>query len=181
MGVSRVTGKYVHLVWSISSSVFNSWSFYIQKGFAGMALTARDRQHVGLLHGESGLLNTIQDIRMKLIHLLFSEKSAYFKFSVDVIHPSRFIGNVFSLATHPLSYLFHSQTSAVQNSAGLILCMRPTNERRRYNVTSSLIGWAHMIHEIRSTLFPVMVWRQTITWTNADISSNMSPDGHCWG
>ena len=23
------------------------------------------------------------------------------------------------------------------------LCMRPTNERRRYNVTSSLIGWAH--------------------------------------
>ena len=24
-----------------------------------------------------------------------------------------------------------------------ILCMRPANERRRYNVTSSLIGWAH--------------------------------------
>ena len=24
-----------------------------------------------------------------------------------------------------------------------ILCMRPTNERRRYNVTSSPIGWAH--------------------------------------
>ena len=27
--------------------------------------------------------------------------------------------------------------------AGIILCMRPANERRRYNVTSSLIGWAH--------------------------------------
>ena len=26
---------------------------------------------------------------------------------------------------------------------GIILCMRPTNEGRRYNVTSSLIGWAH--------------------------------------
>ena len=26
---------------------------------------------------------------------------------------------------------------------GIILCMRPANERRRYNVTSSLIGWAH--------------------------------------
>ena len=26
---------------------------------------------------------------------------------------------------------------------GAILCMRPANERRRYNVTSSLIGWAH--------------------------------------
>ena len=26
---------------------------------------------------------------------------------------------------------------------GIILCMCPANERRRYNVTSSLIGWAH--------------------------------------
>ena len=26
---------------------------------------------------------------------------------------------------------------------GFILCMRPANERRRYIVTSSLIGWAH--------------------------------------
>ena len=26
---------------------------------------------------------------------------------------------------------------------GIILCMRPANERRRYNVTSFLIGWAH--------------------------------------
>ena len=25
--------------------------------------------------------------------------------------------------------------------AGIILCMRPPNERRRYNVTSSLMGW----------------------------------------
>ena len=27
--------------------------------------------------------------------------------------------------------------------AGIIMRMRPANERRRYNVTSSLIGWAH--------------------------------------
>ena len=26
---------------------------------------------------------------------------------------------------------------------GIIFCMCPANERRRYNVTSSLIGWAH--------------------------------------
>ena len=26
--------------------------------------------------------------------------------------------------------------------AGLILCLRPANERRRYFVTTSLIGWA---------------------------------------
>ena len=29
------------------------------------------------------------------------------------------------------------------NDAGVILCMCSANERRRYNVTSSLIGWAH--------------------------------------
>ena len=27
---------------------------------------------------------------------------------------------------------------------GIILCMHPANERRHYNVTSSLIGWAHI-------------------------------------
>ena len=27
--------------------------------------------------------------------------------------------------------------------AGIILCMHPANRRRRYNVRSSLIGWAH--------------------------------------
>ena len=28
-------------------------------------------------------------------------------------------------------------------AAGLILGLRPANERRRYKVTPSLIGWAH--------------------------------------
>ena len=27
--------------------------------------------------------------------------------------------------------------------AGIVLCMRPANERRCYNVTPSLIGWVH--------------------------------------
>ena len=31
----------------------------------------------------------------------------------------------------------------LNKQAGIILCMRPANERRRYSVTSSLIGWAH--------------------------------------
>ena len=29
------------------------------------------------------------------------------------------------------------------SAAGIVLCMHPANERRRYIVTSSLIGWAH--------------------------------------
>ena len=28
-------------------------------------------------------------------------------------------------------------------SPGIILCMRPANERRRYTVTPPVIGWAH--------------------------------------
>ena len=31
---------------------------------------------------------------------------------------------------------------------GVILCMSPANERRRYNVTSSLVGWAHSIKSL---------------------------------
>ena len=31
----------------------------------------------------------------------------------------------------------------LSTKAWIILCMRPTNERRHYNVTLSLIGWAH--------------------------------------
>ena len=31
----------------------------------------------------------------------------------------------------------------ILSSSGIILCMRPANGRRRYNVTSSLIGWTH--------------------------------------
>ena len=33
-------------------------------------------------------------------------------------------------------------TSILVSSAGLIPGLHPANERRRYNVTSSLIGWA---------------------------------------
>ena len=40
--------------------------------------------------------------------------------------------------------LIHSQMCCRMNtfSTGIILCKRPANERRCYNVTSSLIGWA---------------------------------------
>ena len=31
----------------------------------------------------------------------------------------------------------------VVNTVGIILCMHPANERWRYSVTPSLIGWAH--------------------------------------
>ena len=38
-----------------------------------------------------------------------------------------------------------SQISADRNvpCSGIIMCMHPANERRRYSVTSFLIGWAH--------------------------------------
>ena len=43
----------------------------------------------------------------------------------------------------PNEYDIPAATKAPHMFPGIILCMRPANERRRYNVTSSLIGWAH--------------------------------------
>ena len=34
----------------------------------------------------------------------------------------------------------------------IILCMRPANERRRYIVTSYLIGWAHIQYDVSFTM-----------------------------
>ena len=41
------------------------------------------------------------------------------------------------------SFVFFASTLHLWYCQGVILCMCPTNERRRYIVTSSLIGWAH--------------------------------------
>ena len=35
-------------------------------------------------------------------------------------------------------------------NAGIILCMHPSNDRLCYNITSSLIGWAHSQNDPRS-------------------------------
>ena len=37
----------------------------------------------------------------------------------------------------------HSKFISFQVFAGIILCMHPANERWRYSVTPSLIGWAY--------------------------------------
>ena len=44
----------------------------------------------------------------------------------------------------------------VYEYAGTILCMRSANERRRYNVTSSLIGWAHIYKMIPGIVYMFM-------------------------
>ena len=59
-----------------------------------------------------------------------------------------------------------SLSSILTVHAWIILCMRPANERRRYIVTSSLIGWAHT--QIDSCLRPDFVyapsqWETTVT------------------
>ena len=38
------------------------------------------------------------------------------------------------------------------NSPGIILCMHPANERWRYIVRSSLIGWAHILYRYSKSL-----------------------------
>ena len=44
---------------------------------------------------------------------------------------------------HNVYFLLHHSINTLQNNfKGLILGLRPSNERRRYNVTPPLIGWA---------------------------------------
>ena len=51
----------------------------------------------------------------------------------------------------------------VPNSAGIILYMHPTNERWRYDVTSSLIGWAHsQIDPCNGLLGSFFIWKQHV-------------------
>ena len=46
------------------------------------------------------------------------------------------------LSFDPLQAFFGCANQPMMSS-GIILCMHPANERRCYNVTSSLIGWVH--------------------------------------
>ena len=51
-----------------------------------------------------------------------------------------------NISVHYHTYFSYDLRGVVSISwitAGIILCMYPANGRRRYNVTSSLIGWAH--------------------------------------
>ena len=55
--------------------------------------------------------------------------------------------------------------------SGTILCMRPANERRRYNVTSSLIGWAHTRNNPCGCICPGPTAFQTISNHHTDYIS----------
>ena len=48
---------------------------------------------------------------------------------------NRYSPCIFTSFVYAFGYVFYQ--------AGIILCMWPDNERRRYDVTSSFIGWAH--------------------------------------
>ena len=60
------------------------------------------------------------------------------------------------------------------DTLGIILCMRPANERRRYIVTPSLIGWAHTQTDhwfwissrvVANLLFNIMLMMTLKHWT----------------
>ena len=53
--------------------------------------------------------------------------------------------------------LSHLETPCIFNYPGITLWMRPANERRRYIVTSSLIGWAHIQNYVRLPIWPY-IW-----------------------
>ena len=55
--------------------------------------------------------------------------------------------------------MYSSPPATQWQCTGIILCKCPTNERWRYNVTSSLIGWAHTQNNpwvCKPTVYPVI-------------------------
>ena len=57
--------------------------------------------------------------------------------------------------------LFSKLSNISSRFPGIILCMGSANERRRYNETSSLIGWAHTQND---PWFPVKCQQQTLNY-----------------
>ena len=62
---------------------------------------------------------------------------------------------IFQNFSHKNSTPINASMTYSHHVSGIILWMRPTNERRRYNVTSSLIGWAHLQND------PWCIFKQT--------------------
>ena len=68
---------------------------------------------------------------------------------------------------------FHSNLPGANKLTWIILCMRPANERWRYNVTPSLIGWAHTQNDPWFNVEDVALTVGVPAWGLASIS-----DGH---
>ena len=56
----------------------------------------------------------------------------------------------------------------IRHDIGIILCMHPANERPRYLVTPSLIGWSHTQNYAYDTVFFM------VSWNSMCLSSNKS-------
>ena len=91
----------------------------------------------------------------------------YYKISISKIGAQNINIYLFDLSTNA-SHLLHAQFGlsfmccgfSAAKSPGIILCMRQANERRCYNVTSSLIGWVHTQKDpwISPICFRVLPW-----------------------
>ena len=62
---------------------------------------------------------------------------------------------IFQNFSHKNSTPINASMTYSHHVSGIILWMRPTNERQRYNVMSSLIGWAHLQND------PWCIFKQT--------------------
>ena len=58
-------------------------------------------------------------------------------------------------------FYVQKQHIRLQPSSGNISCMRPANERRRYIVTSSLIGWVHTQKDPCQLHDEIMIWKHS--------------------
>ena len=75
----------------------------------------------------------------------------WFRFRVEIYLPSTSLSRCYNaytsccvLSIYYVLWIYRGHSLQSQtHTQGIILCVRPANERRHYIVTSSLIGWAH--------------------------------------
>ena len=73
--------------------------------------------------------------------------------------------------------LLHASSCRHAQHTGIILCVHPANESRRYIVTPSLIGWVHTQNDPWACIYP----QGNIIHTKNETEKNSFPETGCQG
>ena len=74
-------------------------------------------------------------------YTLVSSHSGLLRELLCLLHIITIVGLTYAITNRQKYYI--SYNMLISLLSGIFLCMCPANERQRYNVTLSLIGWAH--------------------------------------
>ena len=115
--------------------------------------TLRNIIHLNIIQDSKFFIHEIafETIFYKIVVILFHTNSVEIHWGENISQIARFTWPTWSppgscrpqVGPMNLAIRVHSTNFNMLTLTGISLCMRPANERRRYNVTTSLIGWVH--------------------------------------